>query len=221
MYRNFKAGEARYIWLIDVNTREEHADLYGLVVEAPNDNVLFPTEDFVADPEQAQKMRDYVNQHIHGRKASATVRVRDPREMTVVDLFEGKRLSAKRVQGEWLAFDVEMDRLGGRLIALYPSDPKAVRAAVNDVTAGNEVVLSAGVNSGGGAPIKAVFPLQVELTDPNGTAHPWSRFTATNDNGTFEDSVVIGKNAPKGQWTFKVVELSTGLEKSRMFNVTK
>jgi hypothetical protein len=280
IFRKYHAGDALYVWLVDVHTRDEYMNMWrwaqnggiqsqgflfstGLGYEGDLDSKNIPaalrqefdgngillSEDatvsvveegwewLIVDSGEKYtvKKRDELNIYnqgnvyaakkflrnsgVYGSTTSAQVELKTSGNYVVVNVFDGDVLSAS-YNNRWMTFNVKIPRLQGRLIALYPAAPNSVQIDAPNVPAGEEVVLSATILDASNTPIQAVFPIQVELLDPNGEVHTYSRYTATDATGSYSLPVLIGENAPKGTWILKVAELSTNIQNSATFVVS-
>ena len=138
------AGNAQYLWLVDVHSFDEYKALFDMMIEvsfrydllnSPSSNAL-------------QEGIDYLTaKGIYGGKTHIVLKINTPIKVVVADVLEGKILPST-YDGGWTVLEVDINRLEGKLLALYPVAPTAISIALpQTVTAGKEAVLSTSVLS--------------------------------------------------------------------------
>ncbi len=209
IYRKYSGGTSQYLWLVDVHTRDEYIRLFDFVQQRQGYD----------KPEVLAEMNKYLQQQgIYSSSTPVNVKVQTVAPVVVVDVLGGKVISSTFENG-WTTFQTEIARLKGKLIAFYPVLPTSVQIeAPSSVTRGVSAVLKASILAGGNK-LLSPFPIYVELLDPNGKQHPYTRYAATTTQGEYQLPIMIGTNAPKGTWKIRVTELSTGVHNSIGFNL--
>ncbi|MBU0470514.1 MAG: carbohydrate binding domain-containing protein, partial [Nanoarchaeota archaeon] len=212
--RKYSGGTSQYLWLVDVHTKDEYINLYQFTLTA-NSHGGFAN----LSNNQLTLMKAYLqNQGIYTSNTKVKVKVKTTTAVKVVDVLNGKVIPST-FANEWTSFQTEIGRLKGKLIAFYPVLPTAVLIdAPTSITSGTSAFLKASIFAGRNR-ISSPFPIYVELFDPNGKQHAYTRYAATDAQGEYQLPILIGTNAPKGIWKVQVTELSTGIKNSKTFNV--
>jgi len=155
---------------------------------------------------------------LHTNPTDVTVRVRAPSDFVVADVFSGTIIPSTYNRG-WIAFDATIPRLQGKLFTILKKEPTSIVITTTSLKPDQSFTLRATVTNNG-KPIRAHFPLHIELIDPNGKQHAYTQYSSTNENGIFELPLTLGINAPKGKWTIRITDLSTGLEQTKTVTLT-
>jgi hypothetical protein len=148
IYRKFTSGDATYLWLVNVHSRDEYVSLFEKMQQGG-----------YSDAKVLSQMVSYLNDRgVYGGMQSAHVGFRTASPVVALDVIGGKTLPISSLNG-WTTFDVSLPRLAGTLIALYPAVPSALQVEIPDrLLGGQPARLKIQVTSVGG-PIKAAFPL--------------------------------------------------------------
>ncbi len=105
---------------------------------------------------------------------------------------------------------VRFDTNDGRLLLLLPKPIAAVTVSAPAKAAKGETFpLNITVNDGSSAPVKALIPIELEVTDATG-AKTDDSFFACAENGKYSGSITIPLNADAGSWKIHVRELASG-----------
>ncbi len=209
IFRKYSAGNAKYLWLVNVHSYDEYLKLFNwMTYQGGYSNQAALTE-----------IKNYLQgRGVYTSKMQSTVSLPNLGNAVIVDVMDGKVLGSS-VNDGWTTFKVDIDRLAGKLIAVYPALPSRVAIEVpQNVIAGQKYVIKTTVTDGTNA-IASSFPLSIELIDPSGKKHAYSQFSATNGQGTYELPITLGTNAVKGVWVLRVTELSTKIMSSVRFTV--
>ncbi|MEK6899745.1 MAG: hypothetical protein AABX05_01345, partial [Nanoarchaeota archaeon] len=210
IYRKYAAGDAKYLWLVNVHSHDEYVALFDWMTYHggySNQTALAGIKTYL----QSRGVYD-------GKIRSTISLLNIPGNAVVVDVMDGKILSSSVDQG-WTSFDVDIDRLAGKLVAIYPALPsRVVIEAPQNMVAGQKYSIKAAVSDGANN-IASSFPLYVELIDPSGKKHAYSQFSATDGQGKYELPITLGTNAAKGVWVARITELSTNIMSAVRFTV--
>ncbi|MEK6899872.1 MAG: hypothetical protein AABX05_01995, partial [Nanoarchaeota archaeon] len=211
IYRKYQAGDAYYFWLVNVHSFEEYERGWDwFTYRGGNSNTTA----------QQAVISYFTNRSIYNGSITTNVSVLVPTGMTVVDVINRSTLTASW-NGNWSMFDVEIPRLAGKLIALYPAAPYSVNISFpTSISLGYQGTLRADIFDSTGSTIRAAFPLYLELLDPAGMNHSYTKYTSTNTTGSYESAIIIGANDPVGSWTLRITELSTNKQNSVSFAVS-
>lgn len=191
------------------------------VVDADEPTVLFNLTEkygvkylFVINDKRAydERIGKFMGMMEKGVPQTVNVRYRDPEasQWVVYDMLTQKELPVK-AQGEEISFPVELDSLGGKMIALYPSRLK--KLAVSAKTPGKRgepCTVSVDFQDAKGQPVKGLQPVRVDLVGPAGNLHEDSDWICL-ENGKGTLVVTPAWDAPAGNWQIKVKDLTAGL----------
>lgn len=149
-----------------------------------------------------------------------TVRIRliDPvlKNTFVYDLLKRRQLEIN--DG---TISVDLDELGGTIIAMLPERPDRVELRVaKSMVVGNSYVVSANVLSKDGEPIRGAFPLKITLTDPKEQSGDISDFYCA-DQGALLVPYVPALNDCTGNWKVRVEDLTAGLSAESSFALSR
>ncbi|MCC7085071.1 MAG: hypothetical protein IT427_08695 [Pirellulales bacterium] len=139
-------------------------------------------------------------------------------ELFVYDMIDRRQLRARR-SGDKLLVDVELDELGGKLLALYPVELKAIEAApAEPMILGKPTHLEVRMRGAGDTPIAGLQPVRVTITDPERRTHEASgHYCLQRGHGTIAFHPAI--NEPAGTWSVEIEDLTAGLTAKRSFEV--
>ena len=124
------------------------------------------------------------------------------------DLVAGKRLAVEK-DGDGGEFWVEMERLGGTLVAFYPEPVEKVAIEVPKAARPLQDVKIRVRVDGKSGPVPGVVPIEIRFADPKGVVHVISGNFATRD-GVYTLHWTPAVNDPLGSWTVRAKELASG-----------
>jgi hypothetical protein len=106
---------------------------------------------------------------------------------------------------------VQLDAGWGKLLVAAAEPLSAPRVTVDDRPAtGGPVSVRVQARYASGAPVSGVVPLRFEVQAADGVLSDYSRFTATEADGSWATTVPIAVNEPAGTWVVRVTELIGG-----------
>jgi hypothetical protein len=125
------------------------------------------------------------------------------------DLVRAVPLASRRAGGR-TEFEVELDALGGTLVALYPAaiDRVTVKAPPT-VRRGDSCAVDVAVVDAGGGPVKGLAPVVATVSDTNGRSVECSGHHVAED-GRLRLVVAPGITDAPGRWTIRVEERGSG-----------
>jgi hypothetical protein len=188
-----------YLWLVNIESQEEYEYVRPRVYVAAG-----------TVPEQAK--REYVA-YLAARSAGQRFQpqVTIPAgHWAAYDVLQGKRIPLQKA-GDRLAFQADMERFGGELVALYPQAIAGVSVEVGRVVLrGQSAPLTIRVVGQDGKPLPGAQPLSVEVVTPAGA---WAEITGAHatDDGLWTATLNPAINDPPGLWRAQVRELSSGM----------
>lgn len=192
--RNFEIDGVSYTWFVNAQSGEEYRLTRPL-------GSGYGTDGF-------KKILPWINELEKSRFSAPVAMAKLPG--VPYDLCTGKRLTV-REDTSGASFTVEMERLGGTLVAYYPEPIEKVEvAAPAKAKAMVEAAITVTI-SGKNGPIIGAVPVRVDLLDPSGIPSPLSGNYATK-NGTFVLSWLPAVNDASGAWKIQVQELASGLK---------
>jgi hypothetical protein len=103
-------------------------------------------------------------------------------------------------------FESRLPAARGKLIAMLP---EAIAGLELDVVSGDDVDVTIRVKGESGNVIPGVLPLDIAVSDANGMATEWRRYTAT-EAGAAVYRFIPAVNDTPGEWTVRVTELIAG-----------
>ncbi len=134
------------------------------------------------------------------------------------DLLQQKALPAKHDE-LGLHFPVELDELGGKIIALYRTKPASLRIEVpQSVTRGDDTTLRVKISGEDGKLLSGLQPMHVTITDTGGNLYPDSGFYCA-EGGELELRFQPAVNDSPGNWNIGVKDLTTGMTSRASFDV--
>ncbi|MBD3291681.1 MAG: hypothetical protein GF393_02050, partial [Armatimonadia bacterium] len=134
------------------------------------------------------------------------------REMpgALYDAIARRRLEVAEHDGGGSA-SVQLDAGWGKLLVSAAEPLAAPEVAVGDRPAtGGPVSVRVQAQYASGAPVSGVVPLRFEVQSADGVLSDYSRFTATEADGSWATSVPVAVNEPAGTWVVRVTELIGG-----------
>ncbi len=135
------------------------------------------------------------------------------------DLLERKRLDVSRDGHGASVFSVDLDELGGKIVALYPAEFAEIGMhAPKEAKLGSGCFVSINMRDRDGAPLRGLQPLEFELRRPSGTRSEYSGYYCAKD-GALTLRLVPALNDETGRWTISVNDLTAGLHAEAGFEV--
>lgn len=151
---------------------------------------------------------------------TVTVRVRVPEDENpvVYDMLKRRELPVERNEGG-ISFPVELDSLGGTMIALQPSRlEKLAVSGGGEGEMGKEFVIPVELRDAEGNPAKGLQPVRVDIVDAKGNLHEDSDWITLED-GRGELVFTPAWNDPAGDWKIRVADLTAGLTTERTISL--
>ncbi len=128
-------------------------------------------------------------------------------------------LNRKRLEVADGSFTVELDELGGTIIALYPKAIEAMHVfAPATVRRGSTATLAVLMASGQSTALPGLQPLEVTITDAAGARSEYSGHHLAR-GGYLQLPFHAASNDATGEWSIAVTDLTAGLEASKTFIV--
>ena len=145
-----------------------------------------------------------------GVPIAATVELRDA-PGALYDALARRQLSLTAGEEGGAAVDLRLEPGWGKLLVACAEPLGTPEVSVSDrAEAGGPVSARVQARYASGASVTGVVPLRVELFSPDGARNDYSRFTATEPDGSWAAEVPIADNEPAGAWTVRVTELIGG-----------
>jgi hypothetical protein len=168
--------------------------------------------DYVFVVNDRREYGNYVGQHglvmENGLPSHAVLTVRRP-EGIAYDLVDHRQV-AVRQQGGSLAVDVHLGPCDGRVFMIAPHPIEAVRVqAPPEAKRGTAATCTIEVVDGGGKPLEAVVPVEVEIRDAEARLAEFSGSYAAVD-GRLQIKLDIAPNDPPGVWQITAREPASG-----------
>lgn len=136
------------------------------------------------------------------------------------DVLTRKPLAASR-NDRGVSFPVDLDELGGKLIALCPARPAGLEVAVTaKPCCGATSKLSIAMRDERGGLLAGLQPVRVTVTDARGAPTEYSDFYAACA-GRLEIPLRLAVNDVPGRWRVQVEDLTAGLTAEKAFDVEK
>ncbi|MFH0795927.1 MAG: hypothetical protein V2A65_02600 [Candidatus Omnitrophota bacterium] len=212
--RRFEGNGVTYLWLVNIHTNEEFRFL-----RPRSNNPPMPGDEKLDLKEAHRQAKEYLTKKgAYGGRFRTTVSIPDGKYHPY-DVLAGKKLDFSRADGQ-IQFQVDMERFGGTLIALYPEEVGLVKVLlpreVNRGGGGAEVVVT--VYGKSGRKLAGIQPLSVTVTTPKG---PWPEINGSYaaEGGVWRKRVSPAVNDPIGKWHVSVEELSSGQKIETSFEV--
>jgi len=149
---------------------------------------------------------------------TASIRLKDWNHPGLVayDLLERKALTVRR-DADGFLFDVDLDELGGKILALYPMRIAGLKIQTpNELKKGQPGRLMVVMADEERNPLSGLQPIQVEIADPQGRKHESSGYCCA-ENGAFSMEFTPAVNDEEGNWTVAVFDLTSGLKAEETF----
>jgi hypothetical protein len=129
---------------------------------------------------------------------------------TPYDLLEQKSLPTRQV-GDRLEFAVDLDPLGGKLIALSPAKLEQLSITGSSVIPrGQSADVTIDLTDAEGRNVRGLQPLQINVTNAGGHDTEFSGYVCAED-GHLQWRLSPGINETPGKWTIEVRDLTAGL----------
>lgn len=156
--------------------------------------------------------------HECGVEQTVTARLETGLQNPVVyDLREGGRVDS-RLSGDSVEVTRTLDPCDGTILAVYPDPLTEIRCDVpKTIRRGGTGTVTVRVLDSRGRTL-GTQPIRLTVLDSSGAETAYSDWYATSD-GVFRLTVDPALNDREGVWTVKVVDLTTGMEKSKTFAV--
>ncbi len=201
--RTFEIDGVAYTWFVNAQSGEEYRLTRPLGSGYGSDNF--------------KKILPWINELEKSRFTAPVTMAKLPG--IPYDLGAGKRLAVRQISSD-SAFTVDMERMGGTLLAFYPEPIEKVEISTPaNVKPMGEVAITVKV-SGKSGPIAGAVPLRIDLLDPSGISSPLSGNYATRA-GSFVLKWLPATNDRSGKWKIKVEELASGLKSEASVTLEK
>ncbi len=106
---------------------------------------------------------------------------------------------------------VQLEPGWGKLLVAAPEPLGRPELSIPDIGAASGAVeVRVQVRYASGRQVSAVVPLRFDVFSADSTLNDYSRFTATEADGSWATSFPIAENEPAGRWTVRVTELIAG-----------
>ena len=153
-----------------------------------------------------------------GLPVSGTVTVNHPVKM-MYDLVRHTPMTFKKT-GKGISFQVELAPGDGRMLLLLNQKISSIdlKLPTQPLVRKDAFSLNCSVKDEKGSAIRAIIPLEVQLTDAKGTVLPGSGFYAAV-NGKLSIHERLATNMSPGKVTVSVKDLASGLKIQRAFEV--
>ena len=134
------------------------------------------------------------------------------------DMLEKKPLAVTR-NGNCLTFQVALDELGGKLVAIYPAAlAKVTLSAPADMRRGSHYSLSVALHDDAGREPSGLQPLRLSFTDPKGEVAEYTGYYCA-ENGRLSVPFFPAMNDAVGNWNAIVEDLTAGRTTELTFQV--
>lgn len=132
--------------------------------------------------------------------------------LAAYDMLNRRTLTAEKgSDGRW-HFPVELDELGGTIIALYPKAPEQVRiVAPPAFTAGTDNSITIFIEDIDRVPLAGLQPLRIDITTAEGTPSAYSGYYCAR-NGVLQLPLIPGRNESGQDWKIVAYDLTAGLK---------
>ncbi|MDD2599473.1 MAG: hypothetical protein PHO37_09630 [Kiritimatiellae bacterium] len=204
------ALQGRYVGYVDSSLRDvvPRCRTYG------STDYLFAVNDL-------REFGDYVGHHglvmENGVPAETVLTVRR-KGGYVYDLVEGRELKSVS-DGEVLMIARGFGPCEGCVLMITDRAISGVRIEVPDATRpGARLACRITIVDDVGAPLDAVVPVRVEISDPSGAEMEWSGYYGAKDSA-LDIQLDIAANDTPGIWQIKVYELASGRHEVKYFRV--
>ena len=137
---------------------------------------------------------------------------------SVYDLVAGREVPAETRAGK-LRWSVNLDSCDGRVYMVTPRPIAGVKVSAPEKAArGAALPIAVTVTDASGAPLPAVIPVRVEISDPAGRAAEGSGYYGA-ENGRLELRLDVASNDAAGLWRIHATERASGREATGYFRV--
>ncbi|MCE9613914.1 MAG: hypothetical protein K8T26_06525 [Lentisphaerae bacterium] len=191
--RRFTVGDVPYTWFVNAQSGEEFR------MARPLGCGYYGKNEF-------KKLQPWIDEVERGRFAAPVTFTTLPG--VPYDLGTGRRLPV-HASATGSTFTVDMDRLGGTLVAFYPEPIETVTLAAPATAAAMQPATLTVQVRGASGPVPGAVPIHIELRDPAGNASPIGGYRAT-DAGTYTLTWTPAVNDLRGTWSATVEELASG-----------
>ncbi len=138
-------------------------------------------------------------------QSGSTLRVARPAKFAY-DLVNGGAVPIQ-MQKTAASLKLDFDPAGGRLIAL--TDQQIGNLKIGATQAGSTLALNFQLQDAAQKPMRGVWPMQIEITDPAGRVMEWSGFYGAT-NGSVKINYDIAPNDINGRWQISARDLAGG-----------
>jgi len=137
------------------------------------------------------------------------------------DALERRQLSLSEDQeGGGCATEVQLEPGWGKLLVACAEPLGPAEVSASDRTEGSgPVTVRVQARYASGRNVTGVVPLRFDVLSPDGAINDYSRFTATDADGSWATSFPIADNEPPGTWIVRVTELIAGHATMANFSV--
>lgn len=165
---------------------------------------------------------DYVGHHgkvmEKGLPLSGTVSLQRT-GAAVYDLLQRQAVPVKR-SSTGIEWEASLAPGAGTVYLVTPRPIEAVRLQAADaVRRGRALEIAVSVVDSGGAPVRAVVPLKLAITDPHGQEAEFSGYYGAA-NGSLRVRLDLAANDEPGMWTIRAQELASGRSARHRFTVS-
>ncbi len=179
------------------------------------------TSDYIFVVNDHREFGTYVGQHglvmENGLPSDGQVTIRR-NAGHVYDLLSHRKVSST-IRDETLRWPVQLGPCDGGIFLVTPRPIERIDiAALESARCGERMDVQITIADSTGAPVPAVIPLRVEITDPAGRPAEGSGFHGAA-SGTLKLKLDIADNDTAGVWQIRVHELASGLITSRFVRV--
>lgn len=189
-----------------LNMLEKNGTKYLVVV---NDNRTYD-----------ERMGEYkaVLEKLEAQSATITLKRWEYPGLHPYDMLKRQPIVVEK-SGAGYTFPIELSTLGGTIVALYPTNPGAVKVKVpKKLQAGLEYNITVELVDEKNYPLTGLQPLKLTVSDPDGKANASSDYYCA-ENGRLSVEFVPALNDTRGRWTASVLDLTTGLRAETNFTV--
>ena len=134
------------------------------------------------------------------------------------DLLARKPL-ATQATGTGYCFRVDLDELGGEIVALYPVRPARLDVSVpSSTTRGHACQVTIAVQDEAGRNLPGLQPLHVVVTDPKGNPTEYTGYYCA-ESGRMQITVMPAINDEVGSWQVRIEDLTAGMTAEAAFEL--
>lgn len=166
---------------------------------------------------------NYVGQHglvMENGMPSSGVITLPTEDANVYDLVNRCQVVPQHIEGG-VSWRMDLGPCDGRIFMITPKPLIELKVNVPDTAAtGNIAEVNIAILDNKQTAVKAVLPVQVEVSDANGKPAECSGFYGAK-NGSLTVKLDIASNEDPGTWTVRVRELASQMEVVRFIRVTK